>query len=156
MQVFRLTRRKYSAVLSGIGASKSTNRWNSKGTEIIYTSASRALAMAEVLIHLRYCDLPTDYVMLEIFIPDEIIIQKFEEITLPTQWRESPTMGETQEIGNHFIRENHYAVLQVPSAVVPGDSNYLINPNHGDFLKIKIVGREDFPFDKRWKEAVRK
>ena len=73
MRVFRLSKRKYSKELNGKGAAKSGNRWNSKGTEIIYTAESRALAMAEVAVHLTLATLPSDYVMIEIEIPDNII-----------------------------------------------------------------------------------
>ena len=72
MRVFRLSKKKYSKELSGKGASKSGNRWNSKGTEIIYSAESRALAMAEVAVHLTLATLPSDYVMIEIDIPETI------------------------------------------------------------------------------------
>ena len=76
MRVFRLSKRKYSKELNGKGAAKSGNRWNSKGTEIIYTAESRALAMAEVAVHLTLATLPSDYVLIEIEIPDNIIIKE--------------------------------------------------------------------------------
>jgi RES domain-containing protein len=38
-------------------------------------------------------------------------------------------------------------VLKVPSAVVPGDFNFLINPHHSEFASISIKGQEDFPFE---------
>ena len=69
MEVFRLARKKYPIVLSGKGASISGARWNSKGTEIIYCAQNRALAMAEVLVHLSLATLPNDFVMLTIDIP---------------------------------------------------------------------------------------
>jgi RES domain-containing protein len=52
-------------------------------------------------------------------------------------------------MGDAFIREGQYAVLQVPSAVVNGDSNFLINPFHPDFKKIKITSQHPFLFDQR-------
>jgi len=58
MRIFRLSRKKYASELSGIGASKSGNRWNSRGTEIIYCANSRALAMAEVSVHISLTTLP--------------------------------------------------------------------------------------------------
>ncbi|MCK4561845.1 MAG: RES family NAD+ phosphorylase, partial [Flavobacteriaceae bacterium] len=83
MQVYRLSRKKYASELSGIGASKSGNRWNSKGTEIIYCASSRALAMAEVSVHLSLITLPNDFVMLEINIPKSITIEILNEKDLP-------------------------------------------------------------------------
>jgi hypothetical protein len=38
---------------------------------------------------------------------------------------------------------------KVPSAVVSGDYNFLINPFHSDFGKVKILQKEVFEFDRR-------
>lgn len=149
MRVFRLSREKYSKELSGKGASKSGNRWNSKGTEIIYTAESRALAMAEVAVHLTLATLPSDYIMMEIDIPNTIKIKHLNPKDLPNNWRDHPPSNNTQKIGDDFIDTNDYCILKVPSAVVKGDFNLLINPNHKDFKSIKISSVSTFPFDKR-------
>ncbi|MBT3742783.1 MAG: RES family NAD+ phosphorylase [Polaribacter sp.] len=149
MRVFRLSKRKYSKELNGKGAAKSGNRWNSKGTEIIYTAESRALAMAEVAVHLTLATLPSDYVMIEIEIPDNIIIKEIILKELDEDWNNHPPISNTQKIGDEFIDSIKECLLKVPSAVVQGDSNYLINPYHTDFKKIKIIEITDFPFDKR-------
>ncbi len=149
MRVFRLSRRKYSSELSGKGAAKFGNRWNSKGTEIIYTAESRALAMAEVAVHLSLATLPSDYVMIEIDIPDNMIIKSLQEHEFDKNWNSHPPSTSTQKIGDEFIDAMEFCVLKVPSAVVQGDYNYLINPYHNLFKYIKIVKVTDFPFDKR-------
>lgn len=149
MRVFRLSRNKYASVLSGIGASKSGNRWNSKGTEIIYCADSRALAMAEISVHISLNNLPKDFVMLEINIPNSISIQKINEKYLPESWNDFPHSLQTQKIGDVFIYTKKVCILKVPSAVVKGDFNYLINPHHQDFRNIVILSASDFPFDKR-------
>jgi RES domain-containing protein len=149
MRVFRLSKRKYSKELNGKGAAKSGNRWNSKGTEIIYTAESRALAMAEVAVHLTLATLPSDYVLIEIEIPDNIIIKEIILKELDEDWNNHPPNSSTQKIGDEFIDSIKECLLKVPSAVVQGDSNYLINPYHTDFKKIKIIEITDFPFDKR-------
>lgn len=151
MKVFRLTKKKYAKILSGKGASQSGNRWNSKGTEIIYSSDSRALAMAEVAVHLSLATLPSDYVMIEIVILDNIKIMEIKIKDLPANWNSHPPNTSTQKIGDAFIDSNNECVLKVPSAVVPGDFNYLINPYHVEFKKIKITNILDFSFDKRIK-----
>ncbi len=149
MLVFRLSRKKYASELSGIGASKSGNRWNSKGTEIIYCADSRALAMAEVSVHLSLAVLPKDFVMLEINIPKVVTIQVLDEKNLFENWNIFPHTYKTQKIGDDFIHFKKSCLLKVPSAAVKGDFNYLINPHHKDFKKIKIVNLYDFPFDNR-------
>ena len=149
MQVFRLSRKKYASELSGIGASKFGNRWNSKGTEIIYCADSRALAMAEVSVHLSLVTLPKDFVMLEINIPKSITINILKAEDLPENWNDFPHSNGTQKTGDDFIRSNEFCILKVPSAVVKGDFNYLINPHHNEFKKIKIRDFYEFPFDRR-------
>ncbi|MCF6348079.1 MAG: RES family NAD+ phosphorylase [Flavobacteriaceae bacterium] len=149
MQVFRLSRKKYVIELSGIGASKSGNRWNSKGTEIIYCADSRALAMAEVSVHLSLATLPKDFVMLEINIPKMVAVEVLSKKNLPENWNVFPHTYRTQKIGDDFVYSKKGCVLKVPSAVVKGDFNYLINPHHKDFKKIKIINFYDFPFDGR-------
>jgi RES domain-containing protein len=149
MKVFRLSRKKYANELSGKGAAISGNRWNSKGTEIIYTAESRALAMAEVMVHLSLSILPSDYMMLEVEIPEEIGIKEIAIADLEKDWNSHPPRTHTQIMGDQFIRESVHSILKVPSAVVPGDSNYLINPHHIKSKEIKIINSTPFPFDER-------
>jgi RES domain-containing protein len=149
MQVFRLARKKDPIELSGKGASISGTRWNSKGTEIIYCAQNRALAMAEVLVHLSLATLPNDFVMLTIDIPEDVFIEVLNLKKLNIDWNVFPCTFETPFLGDDFIKRNEACILKVPSAVVKGDFNFLINPYHVNFYKIKIIEQNDFPFDKR-------
>ncbi|MFC6267638.1 RES family NAD+ phosphorylase [Frigoriflavimonas asaccharolytica] len=149
MKVFRLSKKKYAEELSGKGAAKFGNRWNSKGTEMIYTAESRALEMAEVVVHLTIGTLPKDFMMLEIDVPKEVNIDILDEKNLPIDWNNHPPNSSSQKLGDQFIDEMDFCVLKVPSAVVKGDFNYLINPYHKQFKKIKIVEISNFPFDRR-------
>lgn len=117
-------------------AAKFGNRWSPKGTETIYLAESRALAMAEIVVHLTLASLPSDYVMIEIDIPDGIEIKVLKKKDIPHNWNNHPTNKETQKIGDEFIEKLESVILKVPSAVVEGDYNYLINPHHKDFKKI--------------------
>lgn len=149
MIVYRLSRKKYAKELSGKGAALIGNRWNSKGVEIIYTSDSRALAMAEVAVHLTLATIPKDFLLLEILIPETIEILNLESNRLPTKWNSFPHHPETQVLGDNFIREQKYAAMKVPSAVVQGDFNFLINPHHPKFSAVKILAEFPFLFDQR-------
>ncbi|MDI1318283.1 RES family NAD+ phosphorylase [Flavobacterium sp.] len=149
MEVFRLQNSKYPLELSGKGAATFGARWNSKGTEIIYTAHGRCLAMAEVVVHLSLAMLPKGFKMTTILIPDDVEIYTFEVKKLPLGWNVFPELNETQLIGDFFIQQMKHVVMKVPSAVVKGDFNYLLNPFHADFNKIIIASQEDFPFDKR-------
>lgn len=149
MEAYRLSREKFADTLSGKGAALKGARWNSVGVEIIYTAANRSLAMAEVAVHFTLATLPADYVMITIFISDDVSLQKINVTDLPTGWNTFPHPSNTQAIGDQFIADNKFCVLQIPSAVTQGDYNLLINPNHPDFKRIKIIATEKFPFDKR-------
>lgn len=149
MEAFRLSRKKYASTLSGIGAAIKGARWNSVGVEVIYTASNRSLAMAEVAVHLTLATIPEDYMILTIYLPDKISLQKLTEKDMPPDWNTFPHPTSTQTIGDKFIAENTYCVLQIPSAVTKGDYNLLINPYHSEFSKIIIVEMEKFPFDRR-------
>ncbi|HVZ97057.1 MAG TPA: RES family NAD+ phosphorylase [Chitinophagaceae bacterium] len=149
MEVYRLSRKMYASALSGKGAAIKGARWNSTGAEMIYTAGNRSLAMAEVAVHFTLATLPDDYRMVTIFIPDSIPLKKLKTTDLPSDWNIFPHPVSTQAIGDKFIADNKYCVLQIPSVVTQGDYNLLINPNHPDFVKIKITAIEKFPFDKR-------
>ena len=149
MEAYRLSRKKFAASLSGKGAALKGARWNSIGVELIYTASNRSLAMAEVAVHFTLATLPSDYMMTTIFIPDDISLQKLNVSDLPTDWNTFPHPSTTQTIGDQFIADNKFCILQIPSAVTQGDYNLLINPNHPDFKRIKIIATDKFPFDKR-------
>lgn len=105
--------------------------------------------MAEVVVHLSLSTLPNDFVMLEIDVPAAVSVRELGKDELPAGWNSFPHLADTQKIGDVFVSDQKSALLKVPSAVVPGDFNYLINPLHPHFSQIKIVGQVDFPFDSR-------
>ncbi|RYD51218.1 MAG: RES domain-containing protein [Sphingobacteriales bacterium] len=149
MEVFRLCRQPFSTSLSGKGAALYGARWNPVGMELIYTASNRSLAMAEVAVHLTLATLPTDYCMMTIAVPDDLAIEHILPADLPPNWNRFPHGPETQKLGEAFLLSGKAPVLQVPSAVVQGDFNILINPQHGAFSCIQIVSVEPFPFDQR-------
>lgn len=148
MEVYRLARQKF-ANLSGKGAALKGARWNSIGVELIYTAVNRSLAMAEVAVRLTLATLPEDYVMMSIYIPDDVSLDKINAPDLRYNWHIFPYLTSTQAVGDKFVADNKYCVLQIPSSVTSGDFNFLINPRHAQFSTIKIIATVNFPFDKR-------
>jgi RES domain-containing protein len=149
MEVFRLARERYASPLSGKGAAIKGARWNSAGVELIYTALNRSLAMAEVAVHFTFATLPDDYIMLTIHVPDDISFLKISPKELPAEWRDFPHPLNTQRIGDQFVAENRKCIMVIPSVITQGDFNVLINPNHPEFKRIRVVSAEKFPFDKR-------
>ena len=150
MVVFRLSREEYKDELSGFGASLSGQRWNSKGTEVVYTAQTRALANSEVAIHIPLGVLPGDYYMVSILIPDSVEICEVKDKDLPSGWDSIPCQPVSQYVGDDFVKEGKCAVLKVPSVVVKGEFNYILNPRHKSFKLIRIISTEPFPFDPRY------
>lgn len=149
MIVYRLANKKYSKDLSGLGAEVTGGRWNFKGTKLLYTADSRALCMAEIAVHTPIGVMPKDYHLITIEIPDFLNVRQIESETLPENWRKFPYSKTTQELGENFIKANKHLYFKVPSAVVQGDYNILINSFHADFDKVKIINIEKFNFDER-------
>ncbi len=150
MIVYRLSKGKYHTDLSGKGAEMYGGRWNSKGTPLLYTSQSRALAFAEISMHMPLGIVPKDYFLISIQIPDTASMQQLSETDMPVDWRSNPHSDSTQQIGDVFVSALKHQVLRVPSAVVPGDFNYLVNPLHPKANTITIADVEPFEFDSRF------
>ena len=154
MKVYRIEREKYlDTTLQGVGAALNDGyRWNSLNTYLVYTAESRSLAILEVSVHLDFSeDLPTDRFYVEIEIPDDIEILELSVDELPENWDSKPPILETQFIGDDFVFQKNAAVLKVPSAIIPPEFNYLINPNHPDSKKIKVISKQKLQFDNRFK-----
>lgn len=149
MIVYRLSKLAYAADLSGLGARVAGGRWNSPGVALLYTSESRALCTAEIAVHTGLGFLPSGYQLITIMIPDNASISVIDPAKLQPGWRSFPCPSFTRIIGDKFVKENRYLVLKVPSALVSGDFNYLINPAHPGMDQVKIVMTEAFEFDER-------
>lgn len=148
MIVYRLCKAKYKSDLSGEGAKVVGGRWNSKGVALLYTGESRALCTAEAAVHMPLGIIPKDYYLMAIEIPDSAI-QTLDLGLLQDDWDSLPHSHSTQLLGDAFVVEGKYLALKVPSAVVPGDYNYLINPAHKERSKVIITDTIPYRFDER-------
>ncbi len=148
MEVFRLSKKQFARDLSGRGAELAGGRWNSKGVPVLYTAQSRALCTAELAVHLPLQIVPKDYQLITITIPDDTPF--FQPKRLPRDWNSLPHSDSTQKIGDQFITKNQFLMMKVPSVVVQGDFNYVINPFHSLFSNVKIKKIESYRFDKRF------
>ena len=133
---------------SGEGAFLYGGRWNSPGVRVVYTSATQSLAALEMLVHL---DDPGDLAALRFaVIPVEVPEVCIGEVSrLPRNWRTYPAPTTTARIGDAWIASAETPALRVPSAVVRDEWNYLLNPAHPAFSKLKIGKARRFAFDSR-------
>lgn len=149
MIVFRLSKSKYARDLSGRGAEKAGARWNSKGTAVVYTGASRALCTTEIAVHTPLGNIPLDYMIITLEVPDDAPMAEIAPQQLPSDWKSIPHANSTQRLGDFFVSESRYLVLKVPSVVVQDEYNFLLNPQHRDFNRVRILAIEPFSFDER-------
>lgn len=149
MYVYRISHVKYAHSLS---ASGSPARWNSKGTFVIYSAQSRALACLENVVHRTSEGLNELFRTMVIEIPDKLPIVDVDISKLPTDWKEITQYPACQAYGDAWVRSGASAVLRAPSVIIPNEFNYIISIYHPDFAQIKLVSVEDFIFDPRIKQ----
>jgi RES domain-containing protein len=146
---YRIVKRKWQdSAFDGEGARRFPGRWNNRGTPMLYTASTRSLAILEILVHFEAEDLLREhFVVFELSIPDACLLQL--DTALPDDWMEPPVTASTRAIGEQWISSRASAALAVPSVIVPSELNYLINPGHPDFRKIKIGQAEPLGIDPR-------
>lgn len=148
---YRIVKNRHArAALSGEGARLAGGRWNKPGEAVIYASESLALAAIETFVHLGDDALHIRFVYFKIEIPEAVTVSHCRRP--PPNWRSEPPSEESMRYGSAWLRSSRTAVRQVPSAIVPSEKNFLLNPQHRDFSKLKASRPQEFMFDPRmWK-----
>jgi RES domain-containing protein len=148
--VYRLARLAFAAnAFDGEGSYRFGGRWSSPGTRVVYTGEHLSLAMLEYLAHLDPNRLPDDLVLAQAEIPDSIHRIRVRTKDLRAAWARYPALAELANVGDRFVAEGRAAVLIVPSALAPAESNWLLNPVHREFRRIRILPIEPFQYDRR-------
>lgn len=135
-------------MLSGDGAFRYGGRWNSPGRRAVYLGGSLALASMELLVHLRMPEVLLTYRKLRVRIPAGLI-QDVDSRDLPSDWAAPGLRPPTREIGDRWLGSLQSAVLRVPSTVVVGEVNYILNPAHVCACQVETGRIEDFRYDSR-------
>lgn len=147
MQVYRISGKKYSKDLTGLGAALNGGRWNKKGTAVLYTGESKEIALLETIVHLPPMILPKlDMITFEI--PDDSI-SVIEIKNLPKNWSSYPAPTILSEIGENWIKEAKTLALKVPSCIIHSASNLILNCKHPKYNQIKIIEIKPFNIDSR-------
>ena len=133
---------------TGEGARRYGGRWNSKGFAVVYTSGSISLAILEVLVHIPIFDILEEYVYIPVKFDQKLSIALNPD-DFPDNWNKDPSPQAIKQIGDSWVESRQSVILEVPSAIVPTEKNFLINPAHTDFGKLKIGELAKFKFDTR-------
>ncbi len=135
-------------MMSGEGAFLFAGRWNSKGHRVVYLGTSLAQAAMELLVHLGRSDILSGYKKMEVFFP-ESAVQHIAIEDLPGNWAQPSMASSVQDVGDEWVAEQSSLVLQVPSAAVAGEYNFLVNPLHPDFINMDYCEIKLFNYDHR-------
>jgi RES domain-containing protein len=127
-------------VFDTMGARLQPGRWHSRGTAVVYSAQNASLAVLETLIHAGGRKIPPRAIT-QVNIPDDLAIESASWLDMPdSQW-----------FGDTWVLESRTAVLRVPSiAVNRMESNFVFNPAHADFSRIKVDHSQEFVFDLRF------
>lgn len=146
--VWRITTRRFvEAAFSGEGARLYGGRWNRPGRPLVYTAESRALALLEMLVQDE--PLRAHYVLIPALVPESLAIETIPAAALPSGWRTLGARARLQALGAAWADAARSGVLAVPSAVIPAEQNFLINPLHPDFGRITVGEPEPLDTDLR-------
>ena len=150
MRVYRLVNYKYAGDLTGEGARLYGGRWNHVGVPCIYASETRSLALLEFSVNVQLQNILRNLNMVVLDIPDAY--REIDIADLPGNWRDSPAPASTKDFGSGILKNNNStAIIKIPSAVIPQEFNYLINPAHISIAQCKVVDISDFIYDVRIK-----
>ncbi len=148
MQVWRLFPERFrSTAFTGVGGLYAASRWNHLGTAMVYTATSRALAALEFFVNLEPNEAPDDLLIAEASVPDAFI-ESLDVGLLPPNWR--GLNNETcRDLGSDWAASGRSLALRIPSAVVEGEWNVLLDPKHPEFSKVWIAAPKPFRYDER-------
>jgi RES domain-containing protein len=147
MIVYRISNTVYSDDISGTGAKLNGARWNSVGMPMLYTTQHISLAVLEMLVNTNFKDYSIALDLLYIQLPTNPSTTEIKLSKIKDNWKEDASY--TKFIGDEFIKQQQSLLLKVPSAVINEEFNFLANPLHTDFKKIKIIKTKSFWPDQR-------
>jgi len=146
---WRLIKARYAAnAFDGEGARLYGGRWSSPGFPVVYCSATASLAVLEVFANVQRAELLAHYVVVSCAF-ERSLVTTVQIEDLAVGWRASPAPAELKNVGDDWIRNGASPVLEVPSAIIDREKNYLLNPRHPQFERIQLGDPEPFLFDLR-------
>jgi len=133
---------------TGEGSRVYGGRWNSRGTAIVYVSAHESLAALELLVHSMPLSPIERYFSFRLEWNDNLT-EYFPVKKLPPDWNAEPPTSASTRIGDEWARRASSVALALPSLLSTSELNFLLNPNHPEFKKVKIYSPIEYRFDPR-------
>lgn len=153
MLAFRIVHKLYANTLFASGM---RGRWNSAGNKVLYASESIPLALLENMVRRQGVGFNSDFKVMFLEIPDEVVIESVEESALEPGWRDPNDYSQCQPLGDQWFNAGKALALKVPSAVMPLAFNFVINTIHPDYPRVKLVEVTDLVPDTRIDDILKK
>ncbi|TAH34902.1 MAG: RES domain-containing protein [Planctomycetota bacterium] len=146
---WRLVKTRFLAeAFGGEAAERYGGRWNSPGTAMVYLGESVALCVLEILVNLQSTKPLDSYSLIRVDY-DPALVHELHASQRPSDWTSFPAPASTQRLGDQWVQRATSVLLRVPSAVVAGEFNLLVNPAHREFRRLHIGPPAPFRFDPR-------
>ncbi len=146
MKVYRISKSEYAHDLTGTGAKLFGGRWNHINIPCIYTAESAALAVLEYSVNVNVAFVPRNLSLAVFEIEDPYI---FKPEKFPDDWAEVPSPLSAKDFGSVLLSDG-VPVIRVPSAVIPSEYNYLLNPVSAG-TAFRLLEVRQFSYDLRIK-----
>jgi RES domain-containing protein len=137
-----------NSAFTGEGGRAYGGRWNSRGVRVVYVSEHESLAALELFVHTMPLSPIERYISFRVEWEDKLT-EYFPLKNLPPHWSAEPPTFETMQIGDDWVRRGSSVALSVPSVLSTSEMNFLLNPAHSDFKKVKISEPIEYRFDPR-------
>ncbi len=147
MILYRFSHARYANDISGEGARSRGGRWNEKGTPALYTSETISLGLLEVLVNANSIEELQQIHLMMLELPDDTLVEEITTNKLRKNWVND--FDYSQWLGNQVLKSNQVLMFKCPSAVIWQEHNFVLNPLHKDFKKIKLISSSSFYFDPR-------
>lgn len=150
MFLYRIAKKPFHEDLTGVGARLFGGRWNSEGVAVLYLSSNPSLAALEVLAHTPMKFLyQQEFMIVKVMVPEDLSIQPLTQISLPEGWESPQGHPDLKQIGDAWVERMRHPLLRVPSVMMPGEWNFLLNPAHPKSTEVYISAVKEWLPDPR-------
>ncbi len=114
---------------------------------MVYTAEHPALAALEILSGWEVYTSLSGYHLYRCTFSEEDVLASPDDLDITDRQA-------TRTFGDAWVREKKSTVLSVGSVVVPEATNYLLNPEHPDFVSVELEALGPFTFDARIEKLI--
>jgi RES domain-containing protein len=148
VRFWRISQRRFALDKLCAGAAQFGGRWNPIGVPALYCGTSVAICALEKFVHIGAAPFPP-LVLVSVDIPDSSVLYAPPIAALPVGWDTMPTSAAAQKFGGVWLEAGNNLGLVVPSAIVPEETNVVLNTRHREYAQVQLAVVRPFQFDSR-------